>query len=349
VIVVGAGIMGLATARALARACRDVLVVEQFDVGHGRGSSHGDARIFRLVYDDPVYVRLAQQALPLWRELEAETDAALLRTTGSVDIGEGLEGRLAALEACEVEFDVVSGEQLAARYPLALDPDAPVLLQPAGGVLHAERALRAFLASATSHGARLLEQTRVEAIDADGRARVSTSAGMLVAEAAVVTAGPWAVRLLEPLGIRLPVMPTRETASYFAPPAGALPTVIDWRPPASDYRLPRPGELVYALPSPQGLKVGVHRSGVLADPDDEGQVDVETIRCASDWVAAHLPGADARSLHAETCFYTNMPDESFVLERHGSLVVGSPCSGHGFKFAPAIGEQLASLVVEALA
>src|SRR5918911_2353625 len=117
VVVVGAGLAGLATAWALARAGREVVVLEQFEVGHARGSSHGHARIFRLVYDDPHYVRLAQQALPLWRELEGETGRAVLRTTGSVDLGPGLEERRRALEACGGGVEGVPPAEGCARPP----------------------------------------------------------------------------------------------------------------------------------------------------------------------------------------------------------------------------------------
>ena len=62
-------------------------------------------------------------------------------------------------------------------------------------------------------------------------------------------------------------------------------------------------------------------------------------------MAHRFPDADPAPHLTETCFYTNTSDESFVLERHGPVVVGSPCSGHGFKFAPLIGERLAHLVL----
>jgi sarcosine oxidase len=339
IVVVGAGVMGAATAYALRRAGHDPVVLEQFELGHARGSSHGEARIFRLVYDDPHWVAQAQRALPLWRELEAETGETLLSTTGSLDLGPGTDDRAAALEPCGVDFDVVDGADLPA--PLRIERGTPALVQPDGGVVNAERARRAFL-----RGIDAREHARVTGIGEDGR--VHLDGETIEAQAVVVTAGAWVSRLLEPLGICPPVTPTRESVAYFpvASPDG-LPTIIDWRVPEG-YAFPRRGDSVYALWSPDGLKVGVHRTGPPTDPDDEGALDPESLRCAGDWVVRHVDGAGGEPARAETCVYTNMPDQSFVVERQGRVVVGSPCSGHGFKFAPLVGRELAALTLETL-
>jgi len=339
IVVVGAGVMGAATAYALARAGRDVVVCEQFELGHARGSSHGEARIFRLVYADAHWVAQAQRALPLWRELEVESGEEILRTTGSLDLGPGTDERAAALAECGAEFEILDGADLPS--PLRIDGGMAALLQRDGGVLNPARAERAFL-----RGLAVRERARVSRIEADGC--VHLDGATIEAQAVVVTAGAWVSRLLEPLGISPPVTPTRESVAYFplAAPDG-LPTVIDWRVPEG-YDLPRRGDSVYALPSPDGLKVGVHRTGPPTDADEEGVVDREAVRCARDWVAQHVEGAGPEPHRTETCLYTNMPDESFVLERQGRIVVGSPCSGHGFKFAPLVGRELASLAIEAL-
>ena len=179
----------------------------------------------------------------------------------------------------------------------------------------------------------------MERIGDDGL--LETSAGTIAARAVVVTAGAWARRLLAPLGIELPVRETRETVAYFPFPGDEPPpSVIDWG---------MGPHLVYALGAGDGeLKVGLHMAGPLTDPDKEGLPDAETVRFLAEWVERRCPAADPDPIRAETCLYTTTPDERFVLERHGRVVVGSACSGHGFKFAPAIGELLAGLAEEAL-
>ena len=339
IVVVGAGVMGAATACALARAGHQPVVLEQFELGHARGSSHGRARIFRFVYDDPRWVAQAQRALPLWRELEAETGEAILRTTGSLDLGPRTEERASALAECGVEFEILDGADVSP--PLRIEPGTPALLQRDGGVLDAARAQQAFL-----RGIEVRERARVTRLEEDGRVHLDGTT--IAADAVVVTAGAWVAQLLEPIGIGPPVTPTRESVAYFSlETQDGLPTIIDWRVP-DGYELPRPGVSVYALPTPDGLKAGVHRTGPPTDPDEEGVVDAEAVRCARAWVARYVEGAAPEPVRTETCLYTNMPDESFVLERQGRVVVGSACSGHGFKFAPLVGRELASLALEVL-
>lgn len=337
-VVIGAGVMGSATARALARAGKKTLLVEQFQVGHTRGSSHGRARIFRFSYRDAMYVAMAQEALSLWREFERETGAAFITTTGGLDIGQGISENAAALGECGVSYDLMDVSEAVRRFPDVRFPtDEPVLFQPDSGVIAAEESVAAFVGSARAAGAEVREGLRVHALEQrTGTVTISTDDDSIEAGSVVVTAGGWAVSLLATAGIDIPVRATRETVSYYKMDLSSLPTVCDWGHPT-----------VYALPNPgQGLKVGEHIAGPVTDPDEQGAPNEESIERVAAWVAEHFPGAAATPHFAETCIYTNTDDERFILERHGSIVVGSPCSGHGFKFAPLIGKRLAALATE---
>jgi sarcosine oxidase len=314
------------------------VVVEQFDLCHDKGSSHGAVRVFRFSYDDPTYVQMAMDALPLWRELEDETDGPILTVTGGYDFGppERLELNARALASRGASFEMIDGAEVARRFPgVMLQASAPVLYQEDAGVLAAEGALQAFVKGAVDAGAELRERTPViglrpsqESVD------VLTPGETYRARVAVITAGPWARPLLAGARIDLPVVTSQETVAFFrGPEEPPLPVLVEWSSPPT-----------YALPSPErGVKVGWHRSGPEADPDSKTPPDRRVLDHLSAWAAEHYPRAAFE--HAETCMYTNTPDESFILERHGRVVVGSACSGHGFKFAPLVGERLAALAL----
>jgi monomeric sarcosine oxidase len=340
VVVIGGGVMGTAAAWALARRGREVTLLEQFELGHKRGSSHGTSRIFRFSYHDPMYVGLAMEALPLWRELERESGRDLLTTTGGLDVGQMVSTHAAALKTLRAAFEIIDGAEAGRRFPFLSIPAAePVLFQPDAGIVAADAAVRALADSAAIRGVDVREGTRALALRVEGEeAAIETDDGDLRARVGVVTAGAWARPLLAGAGIDIPTTPTRETVAYFRIPEGVVPpSMVDWSNPA-----------IYALFSPPtSWKVAEHHAGPVTAPDDEGLVSQESVSHTSAWVASRFPEADPRPHDAETCLYTNTPDEDFILERRGPIVIGSPCSGHGFKFAPAIGERLADLATPA--
>jgi sarcosine oxidase len=322
VAVIGAGVMGLAAARALRRRGHQPVVYEQFRIGNEHGSSHGRSRIFRLAYAEEEYVRLAQESLGLWRELEAETGETLLELNGLVEIVRTLEESTApTLEALGVPWERLEREQAERRYPIHVPEGSFAMLQPEAGIVRADKALAAF-----ARGLDLREETRVtpEEVDAD---------------AVVVTAGSWVNELVDP---PLPVRVTRETLCYFRPESyGPVPSVVSFKPARHTHDM-------YSLADPKyGLKVGAHHCGPEADPNVPGEPEPRLIEQITEWARGTYRLADPDPVEAETCMYTTTRDETFILERRGRIVVGSPCSGHGFKFAPAIGERLADLAVEA--
>jgi sarcosine oxidase len=347
VVVIGGGINGAATLRALARAGARALLLERHELGHTRGSSHGTSRIVRVSYPDAGTVRLAQEALAGWRELEAESGERLVEDTGSLDAGDAAADVERALADAGLPHETLTGAEAAARWPIAFPADERLVYQPQGGFVHAGRAYRALLESAAAAGGVVAQREAAGRIDvtADG-VSVTTPSGKVEARAAVVAAGAWSPALLQPLGIDLPVVPTRETVAYFAVPgAPALPPLIEYPSESS----PLPGnQAYYALPAPgEGLKAGVHHAGPATDADADAEADAATVAATTAWVARRFPTAVPEPLRAETCIYTNTADEGFVLEAHGRVVVLSACSGHGFKFATLHGMRAARMALEA--
>jgi sarcosine oxidase len=324
VAVVGAGVNGLATAWALRRRGIDAVVYEQFELGHARGSSHGRSRIFRLAYPEAEWVRRAQDALAGWRELEDESGEQLLLFNGFLELyREGVVSSQDALEECGAACEVLTRQEAEDRFGVSPAAHTGVLFQPDAGIVYADRALHAF-----AQGLRIEQGHKV------------ASLGDLEEPVVVVCAGPWARRLLEAAGIDLPVVETRETIVYFDLD-GEIPSVVA--------EVVTKGHGFYSLHDPvHGLKVGIHKRGKPADPDVVAGPDPALVEEIVEWTAERFPRADPNPTGAESCFYTTTDDERFVIERHGRIVVGSACSGHGFKFAPAIGKQLAALAAEAL-
>lgn len=340
VVVVGAGIMGSATAWALAESGVPAVVVEQFGPEHDRGSSHGRSRIFRLAYPDPAYVRMAAEALPLWQRVQDESGRRLLDPTGALDFGDPASvGEVAATLAAEgIRHEMLSAAEADERWPgFRLETD--VLHQPDGGRLRARHCLLAFREQAEERGVELRFGDGVEAITPSGDGvEVATASGTIRASSVVVTAGAWLPSLLGGT-VPLPDLTvTRESVFHFTPRVdrGEMMPFIDHRSP-----------FMYGLHSPgEGTKVAEHHAGPQVDPDSDGPVDPAARDRVVDYVKKWLPGLDPSPHHEQACLYTSTPDHSFVIERHGPIVVGSPCSGHGFKFAPVIGRRLAALAVE---
>ncbi|MBA3739104.1 MAG: FAD-dependent oxidoreductase [Actinobacteria bacterium] len=343
VVIVGGGVMGTAAARALSARGRAVTLLERFTFGHGSGSSGGSTRNFRLTYHDPVYVRMAREALARWRRLESDAGVELLRVVGGLDVGAATDLSAAALEAAGESFERPSAAEVAERWPiLRFDGATAFVYQSEGAILRADEAIGAQARLARETGAELRERTAVDAVRPSGEGvEIVTSDGEAIrASTAIVTAGAWAAPLLGGAGIHLSLRPTLEQSTHFdaGEEGSSIPTVIDWdsAPQQPPYLVPNPfrvGE----------IKAGAHLSGPVIDPDARSfEPDVDREAHTVMWVGEHLASRPP-ILRTETCLYTTTPDEDFVIDRTGPLVIGSPCSGHGFKFAPLIGEALADL------
>jgi len=313
VAVVGAGVMGCAAAWALRERGADVTVYEQFELDHTRGSSHGRSRIFRLAYPDPSWVRLAQEAYDGWNDL----DPSLLGLYGLVELAPDPALTSArTLDECGIAHRFLEVDE--ARALGATVPEGWTALQVAdAGIVFADRARHAFL-----EGVDVRTGTRIDSL------------GDVDADVVVVTAGAWIGRLVPGLDVRI----TRETVAYFRHEGPPLPSVVDIAPGG--------GHDMYSLHDPvHGLKAGAHHAGAEADPDEPAAPDAAIVERVAAWVAARFPDVDPEPVETDTCIYTSTSDQTFVLDRRGDVVVGSACSGHGFKFAPAVGRRLAALAL----
>jgi sarcosine oxidase len=342
VVVIGAGAMGSATAWWLARRGRSVALVEQFAQGHARGSSHGVSRIFRHAYADPRYVRMVQAALPLWRELEADADTTLLEITGGLDHGvPALVAPVAsALAACGVEHEHLTAGAARERWP-GMRFEGGVVHCPGAGRCLADATVLALQRRAAALGADVRFATGPATLTwTDDRVLLRAADNEWTAPAAVVTAGAWLPAVLGQRVSLPPLRVTRERIQHFAPrpasapPASEWPSFIHHRPDAWRYGLVSPGE---------GVKVAEHMTGPVTDPEDDppGEADPVASERVRRYVEDWLPGLEPAPLHPATCLYTTTPTEDFLLERRGPVVIGSACSGHGFKFTPLVGRILA--------
>lgn len=336
-VVVGGGLLGLAAAGSLARRGREVTVLEQASVGHTAGGSHGTCRIFRLGYGDPRYVTLARRAAELWSAAEADAGDRFLHPVPHLTFGAGLAAVHEAMRAAGASSELLTAEAAVSRFP-ALTVGGPALLEPDSAVIAADRVLRA-LATA---GPEIITATRVSSVSDDGRrVTVRTPGRDYTARVVIIAAGPWTRALLAPAGITVPGQARLEQVAYLKPARpGPLPPVFiqyGWPPPApSPYGLPVPGTGEY--------KIGIHQSGPVTDPDHQDRgPDPAAVRQVAGLAAKLLPGLDPEPVRAERCVYDNSPDEDFIVDRIGNVVIGSGTSGHGFKFGPLFGEWLAGL------
>jgi len=331
VVVVGAGLLGLASAHALARRGRAVIVLEQAEIGHQASGSKGSCRVFRLGYEDPWYVALARRAREPWAELEDECGLQLLRPTPQLTFGAGLDAVREAMRSAGAPSEVLSAEEAAARYP-GVTISGPALLEPESCVISADAALRVLAAGAGE----VRTGVTVTGVGDDGRrVTVRTGTGSVTAGAAVVCAGPWTSRLLAGTGITVPAAATQEQVGYLAPAPPSMPIFICYDAEVP-YGLPVPGSALY--------KIGFHHGGPLADPARQDQRPDERLSAQLARMARrYLPGLSPDLVATERCVYDNSPDEDFIVDRIGRVVIGSGTSGHGFKFGPLLGEWLADL------
>lgn len=347
VVVIGAGLAGSATAWALARRGVTAVVLERDRIGHHAGSSHGSSRIFRRAYPVAEYVTLTGRAERLWDELGAEHGQPLLRRTGGVDHGpdRGVDQIKRVFDDLCVAAELLDAAQAQARWP-GMSFDGPVLFTPESGVIDADAAVRALLAGATARGVDVSEQAPVERVEQSGdTVLVHRGDGVLRARRVVVAAGAWVPDVLPPaISARLPRTTVTQQQVFHFP---RRQPEVDW-----PVLIHKAGDEIYGLPSGSdggptpAFKVAEHERGTVTTADTRDYVvDPASRTRMIDYVRRWLPGLVDEVAAETTCLYTTTDDRDFVLDRVGGIVVASPCSGHGAKFTPVLGELLADLAL----
>jgi sarcosine oxidase len=353
VIVVGVGGMGSATVYHLAQRGAKVLGLEQFDIPHEMGSSHGFSRIIRLAYaEHPDYVPLLQRAYELWRELERHSGERLLIITGGIDAGAPDSATVrGALESCaihELAHEALDAASLERRFPgYRLPSDMVGVYQPDAGFLLPERCIVAHVEAARTLGAEVHARERVLGWHINGKhVSVKTNRATYEARKMIVAAGPWARTVLPEL--KELAVPERQVLIWTQPlrpehfRLGAFPVFNMEAPEGRFYGLP-----VYGVP---GFKLGkYHHRCERVDPDqmdrDCRPEDEEVLRGG---IRRYFPDADGPTMDMKSCLFTNSPDEHFILDLHREypqVAMAAGFSGHGFKFCSVVGEIMTDLAL----
>ena len=357
VIVVGLGAMGSATAYHLAARGARVLGLDRLVPPHTDGSSHGESRIIReLYYEHPLYVPLLQRAYDRWEALEQDAGMeGLLNVTGGLMIGRPDSALIEGVRRSAAEHGLpaidLSKAQMRARYPqFAVADDAVVVLDERAGFLDPERCVQAHLTLAARHGAQLRfnEPALSWRLAGDG-VDVTTARGTYSAGRIVVAAGAWTGELL---GVQAPPLTLeRQVLLWFDPPGASM----QWEPAQCPIYMAdfADGMFIYGFPRlARGLKAAVHYQGAAYDHPDalRRTIDAADEARVRNAVARLFPWAATASVReSAVCAYTNTPDLHFVIDflpGDDRVLVSSPCSGHGFKFASAIGEVQAQLLLD---
>jgi sarcosine oxidase len=353
VCVIGSGVMGAHAALALADRGAKVLLIDAHAPPHSSGSSHGSTRVIREAYfEDPLYVPLVQRAYDLWHELEVRAANELLTQTGGLMIGsrdgELLQGAVSSALQHGLPFEWLDEQTVREQFPLLrVAPGLEAILEPRAGLIRAEAAVQCAIDLAREANVTVRFNEPVRRWRADGASyRIETGEDAYQAARVVIATGPWIEQLV---GGALKVEVARQPALWFEPRRNhnlfrcdVFPVFL-WETAA--------GPIYYGFPLDRdGFKVARHHEGRATSPES---IDRRVL--ASDeaplraFLADAIPDANGRRTRGSVCMYTNTRDNHFVVDRlptDEGIVVVSACSGHGFKFAPAIAELVAQLALD---
>lgn len=355
--VVGGGGMGSAAAYYIAREQKSVLLLEQFEIGHNRGASHGESRIIRYSYEWTDYVKLAKDAFQLWHEVETEFGAPLLHRTGGLDIGYPgnieFDQCIECLTEENIDFELLSPAEATTKFPqFNIDKNTRCVYQADAGYLEPDACVPAMVSLARKHGAVVKDATTVDdtAITDDG-IKIFANGEKWQVKNLILAPGPWASPLLERLtGVKIPIKVTMEQYAFFKPKHSEL---FDEKKSPVFIVYVSPGELkwLYGFPyyKELGVKVAEHRAGAVTDAQSRSfEPDPEKLKRLVSRAQNLIPDLTSEITKAATCLYSNTPDEHFVIDKlpgRDNVVIAAGFSGHGFKFVPVVGSIIKDLAL----
>lgn len=353
-LIIGAGAMGLATAWQILKSGQEVTVLEQFNLDHVNGSSHGQTRIFRVSYRDPLYTNLALESIPLWRELEQETNSVLLEQIGQLDHGksDALNDVKESLARHGLTYQVLTPQQASARWP-GMKFDNEVVFSPDGGRANSAQTVKSLAQRVRQLGGQIHEQAKVRQVTVENDwAIVETTIGEFRTKSLVVAAGGWIEKLIGAI-VELPKITVDAGQPAHYKPVEEFAEAQYW-PSFIHHGNEKRVETNLAFSSyglyseQEGMKIGTWANTPPIDPEQRDfSINKELLDRQNKYVADWFPGLNVETADPFSCLFTNTPDEHFILDRQGPIVVCSPCSGHGFKFVPIIGKITANLAMGA--
>jgi sarcosine oxidase len=353
VAIVGLGAMGSACAHAFAKRGASVIAFDQLTPPHTDGSTHGHTRITReAYYEHPLYVPLVKRAYELWDELEAESGAMLFMQTGGLWVGPAkgplVSGALESARTHGITHELLDPTTIAKRFPAYRARKEWVgVLEHRAGMMLPEKCVSAFMAGAAKKGAVLRTKERVLSWTSSAKGiTVTTSNGTVDAKQLVVAAGAWLPKLAESAGIRIPLEIERQMSHWFTPSSPDSKYLAS-QTPVGLWEFP--GDMFLTMADEgHGVKCGKHHNGLPTSPEAVNRVvsDAENAE-VKEILNEVMPGAGGTFKEARVCLYTNTPDRHFIIDwADARTLILSPCSGHGFKFASAIGEVASQLALD---
>jgi len=353
VLIVGLGAMGSAAAYHLAGRGLRVIGLDRFRPPHAFGSSHGRTRIIREAYfEHPAYVPLVQRAYELWVDLEKQSGKKLLLQTGGLMIGPPrgvlVSGARRSAEMHRLRHEMLSAANIRERFPgFAASDDVTAVWEPRAGILFPELAIEMQMELAAARGAQFRFDDPVHSWEpCHDYVRVNAQSGSYSAKHVVLSPGAWMNYLSPPLN--LPISVERQVLLWFEPVADSRAFQPD-RCPIFIWEY-GPHQFFYGFPDlGDGVKIGIHHQGEPSEPMAlDREVKPQETEAARELLRRFLPPAAGALRSTAVCMYTNTPDEHFILDRHPAhpeVIIASPCSGHGFKFSPVIGEIITDMIM----